>query len=160
MGKKHRQRKFINPIQHSQSAQSSSQIVSQSQSVSAQVQLYQGPLPAPEILRQYDQVVPGAAERIISMAEQQAKHRQNLESTVVLSDVKDSNTGLWLGFIIGIVAIISGAVCILQGHTIAGGVLGGSAVPGLTAVFVYGSRQRRKERETKFQLQAKDKDNK
>ena len=83
------------------------------------------------------------------MAEEQAKHRQGLESSVIKSDIADSKRGLYLGFIIGIVAIIAGTVCILQGQTIAGGVMGGSAVPGLAAVFVYGSQQRRKEREVK-----------
>jgi len=153
MGKKHRKnRRIANPGQPHPTPQPPQQIISQSQSVAAQVQLhYEGPLPHPSILQGYNQVVPGSAERIISMAEQQAKHRQELEKAVIGADIRDSKTGLWLGFIIGIVAIISGGVCIVQGHSIAGGVLGGSAVPGLTAVFVYGSRQRRKEREAKFQ---------
>jgi hypothetical protein len=85
------------------------------------------------------------------MAEEQAKHPQGLEKVVIESDIKDSKTGLYFGFIIGLVAIISGTICIVYGHSIAGGVLGGSAVPGLTAVFVYGSRQRRREREAKQQ---------
>ena len=55
-------------------------------------------------------------------------------------------------------AIIAGSVCIVYGHSIAGGVIGGPAVPTLTAVFVYGSRQRKKEREAKFQqITSKDK---
>ena len=119
------------------------------QSLSIQHQHHQGPLPHPSILQEYDNIVPGAAERIICMAEEQAKHRQGLESSVIKSDIADSKRGLYLGFIIGIVAIIAGTVCILQGQTIAGGVMGGSAVPGLAAVFVYGSQQRRKEREVK-----------
>ena len=123
--------------------------ISQARSVSAEIQYRHGPLPSPKDLDEYDKVIPGAAERIISMAEQQAKHRQGLEKAVIESDIKDSKTGLILGFIIGTIAIISGTVCIIYGHSIAGGVLGGSAVPALTAVFVYGSKQRRKEREAK-----------
>jgi uncharacterized membrane protein len=88
---------------------------------------------------------------LLLMAETQAKHRQTLEKAVVDADTRDSKLGLFFGFIIGVVAILAGAVCIIYGHSIAGGVLGGSAVPGLTAVFVYGSRQRRKEREAKSQ---------
>ncbi len=124
-------------------------VQSKSQSVTFQHQHHQGPLPHPSILQEYDNIVPGAAERIICMAEQQAKHRQGLENAVIQSDIEDSKRGLYLGFFIGVVAMIAGTVCILQGQTIAGGVIGGSAVPGLVAVFVYGSRQRRKERETK-----------
>jgi uncharacterized membrane protein len=126
-----------------------SQVSVQKQSQSLSIQRHQGPLPHPSILQEYDNIVPGAAERIICMAEGQAKHRQELERAVIKSDIEDSKRGLYLGFIIGVVAIIAGTACILQGQTIAGGVMGGSAVPGLAAVFVYGSQQRRKERETK-----------
>ena len=41
-----------------------------------------GPLPPPEILAQYEQILPGSAERIMVMAENQAEHRQSLEETV------------------------------------------------------------------------------
>jgi hypothetical protein len=37
---------------------------------------FQGPLPHPQILSQYDQIVPGSAERIISQWESQSRHRQ------------------------------------------------------------------------------------
>ncbi|MCL2659595.1 MAG: DUF2335 domain-containing protein [Acidobacteriaceae bacterium] len=38
-----------------------------------------GPLPPPDVLTQYDQVVPNGAERIMAMAEQQSRHRIELE---------------------------------------------------------------------------------
>lgn len=118
---------------------------------------YQGPLPHPKILHEYDQIVPGAAERIICMAEDQAKHRQSLEKDAIGSDIRDGKRGLLFGFIIGIVAILSGTACIIWGHDGAGGTIGGSAIPALAGVFVYGSRQRRKEREAKNQQIAKNK---
>ena len=150
MGKKYR------PVQNYPKNPNHTSTHNQSISATAQIQWHQGPLPTPSVLHEYDNVLPGAAERIICMAEEQAKHRQELEKAVIESDIKDSKIGLYLGFIIGVVAIISGTVCIVQGQTIAGGVIGGSAVPGLTAVFVYGSQQRRKEREIKQkQLSAK-----
>ena len=36
---------------------------------------YSGPLPRPDDLAKYDQIVPGAAERIIKMAEAEMLHR-------------------------------------------------------------------------------------
>ena len=39
------------------------------------VTIHAGPLPPPEILREYDQALPGLADRIVSMAEGQANHR-------------------------------------------------------------------------------------
>lgn len=41
---------------------------------------HEGPLPAPEDLRRYDLVSPGAAERIIRMAEEESGHRRRLEA--------------------------------------------------------------------------------
>jgi uncharacterized membrane protein len=40
---------------------------------------FKGILPPPEYLEYYDRILPGAAERIIAMAEKQAEHRQFLE---------------------------------------------------------------------------------
>ena len=41
-----------------------------------QSSLFAGPLPPPEILEQYNRLVPDAAERILTMAETQAAHRR------------------------------------------------------------------------------------
>lgn len=46
----------------------------------AQSASFSGPIPPPAILHQYDAVIPGAAERILKMAEEQSKHRQELVS--------------------------------------------------------------------------------
>ena len=66
-------------------------------------EIHSGPLPAPQILLQYNQIIPGAADRIIVMAEQQASHRQKLEQIVVKSGARDSLLGLIFGLIIGLV---------------------------------------------------------
>ena len=59
-----------------------------------QTQVHKGPLPSPEVLFQYNEIVSGAAERILIMAESQAKHRQNLELIVVKAGSRDSLLGL------------------------------------------------------------------
>jgi len=51
--------------------------------VKATAEVHSGPLPPPSLLSQYDKVVPGAAEGIIAMAENQSKHRQELEAEVI-----------------------------------------------------------------------------
>ena len=40
---------------------------------------YQGPLPPPETLRGYNELIPNAAERIFAVFEKQAAHRMNEE---------------------------------------------------------------------------------
>jgi uncharacterized membrane protein len=41
---------------------------------------FSGPLPPPNLLAQYNEVLPDGANRIVTMAERQAKHRQRLET--------------------------------------------------------------------------------
>jgi len=39
-------------------------------------QQFSGPVPHPQILQGYDQIIPGAAERILRMAEEDAEHQR------------------------------------------------------------------------------------
>ena len=133
-------------VQHPQKVQKQTS----SQAMKVHSELHQGPLPAPHILEQYNNVVPGAAERIIAMAENQSEHRQMLEKIVVKAGSRDSLLGLIFGLTIGLSTVGGAVLCILNGHTVGGSVLGGSGLAGLVGVFVYGSRQRRMEREQKL----------
>ncbi len=49
---------------------------------------YSGPLPPPELMRRYDELVPGAAERILRMAEQEAAHRQRASERQLDASIK------------------------------------------------------------------------
>lgn len=54
---------------------------------------HSGPLPHPETLAQYEEIIPNGAERIMAMAEKQSAHRIELESMVVKSQVDQSARG-------------------------------------------------------------------
>jgi uncharacterized membrane protein len=134
------------PAQHSPQSPPSHTI----QKHSVAVQQYSGPLPPPEALAQYNEVLPGAAERIMAMAERQSSHRQGLENIAVSAQTRDSLIGLIFGLVIGLATICGGVICIMNGHEIGGTILGGTGLASLVGVFVYGSQQRRSEREAKW----------
>ncbi len=134
----------------SSQVQTQSSSTSKKLSVQATRETFSGPLPHPVVLKQYNDIVNGAAERIITMVEKQAQHRQELEKGVTESDMKNSRLGLHYGLIIGLAAVIGGTACIMTGHQIGGSIVGGTGLTGLVGVFVYGSRQRRKEREIRY----------
>lgn len=48
----------------------------------------QGPLPTPEELFQYDQLIPGAADRIIGMAERDQAFRMNQDDMITRADIR------------------------------------------------------------------------
>jgi uncharacterized membrane protein len=60
---------------------------------------YQGPLPRPEDFAAYERVLPGAADRILKMAENQAMHRQGLERRALSGDIVKEMMGTVLAYI-------------------------------------------------------------
>nr|WP_232843717.1 DUF2335 domain-containing protein [Secundilactobacillus angelensis] len=106
---------------------------------------FSGPLPPPSQLSQYEEILPGSADRILKMAENQALHRQNLETTVVKSNSRDSLLGVIFGFILGVMIIGGGIFLAIKGDSY-GPWLTLAGATGLIGVFVYGTRSSRKER--------------
>jgi uncharacterized membrane protein len=132
------------PSQHNGQQNSNAVVVQQTS-----VQSFSGPLPPPEILRKFDEIIPGAAERILKMAEEQSAHRKELEKRVIESDISRSKWGQILGFAIAIVGLIVSALVAIYGNAIAGSIIGVGTLASLVGVFMYGSKTRSKEREEK-----------
>ena len=116
---------------------------------STTVESFHGPLPPPRTIEEYERILPGAADRIFTMAEKQAAHRHEMESAAmalsnidVRSAYQRANRGLHLAAIVAF-AIVAGGVCMaFLGHASEGaGVIGGTIV-GLATVFIYGARMR------------------
>ena len=110
---------------------------------------FSGPLPPPEILARYNDAIPGGAERILAMAENQSKHRQSLEQKVVDANCRAQRNGTILGFLICMAAIGSGTFLIDVGKSAEGLVPIIGALGGLVAIFVIGKSQQRKDLEQK-----------
>lgn len=108
-----------------------------------------GPLPPPEVLLQYDQALPGGAERIMALAERQSAHRQELEKTVVNSNCKNERLGTQLGFVLAMSALLGGFYLVAHGMNAAGiaAIIASLAAP--AGAFIYGKRNQRQERAEK-----------
>ncbi len=78
--------------------------------------------------------MPGAAERILRMAEEQAKHRQFLEKAVIVGDSKRSMLGLGAGVIVALAALATSAYIAFIGYPAAGAVIGALDIVGLGSV--------------------------
>lgn len=102
---------------------------------------FSGPLPPAKELQAYEDIEEGTADRIIRMAEKQAEHRRAQEKRMVESACGDSRVGLWLGFVIGMSALLLSGIIALMASTTAGSLLAFSSITSLVAVFVYGSKQ-------------------
>ena len=115
---------------------------------------WEGPSPSPETLKQYNDVLPGSAERIARMAESQAERRIRIENdriqiekTVVIGDSRRGYLGIVSAFILSLLIISLGAYSVIWGDAWVGVAVIGINIAGLAGVFVYGTNSRRRERE-------------
>ena len=110
---------------------------------------FAGPLPHPEILRQYDQIVENGAERIIKMAENQSAHRQALEKWAIKGGTILSFAGAFAATIISLGLFYFSYLLITGGFAVSGTVLSGVNLVALVYTFIYGTRSRKDERADK-----------
>jgi uncharacterized membrane protein len=93
--------------------------------IAHEVAEFSGPLPPPSYLREYDNIIAGAADRIISMAEAEQKHRHRWERSALNS----TNAGLWFGFLIALGLVSGGIYSVYAGQPyVAGGFLTAGAI--------------------------------
>lgn len=114
-------------------------------------ELYAGPLPHPETLAKFEQILPGSADRIIKQAEAQTHHRIDMEKKVVAADIIKSYMGLTFGFIIGLTGILGGIYLATLGFDVYGPLLSGGSLVSLVLAFIYGTKSRKQERERKLE---------
>ncbi len=106
---------------------------------------YMGLLPPPSSLQGYEAVLPGAAERILALAERQLRHRQDFDSgrlrisaRIATAAHRERMWGIVLGFVLS-----AGA---LGGAIVAGGwigaMLGAGGLAGLAGAFLIHLRHR------------------
>jgi uncharacterized membrane protein len=105
--------------------------------VSREQHNHSGPFPPPEVLERYDVIVPGAARRILTLAEEQTRHRIRLEKRAVWR----SFCGLVAGLVVSAGCVGGGVFLVYRGHDYAGGAIATAAVLSLATVFLHGTRK-------------------
>ncbi|HUW45716.1 MAG TPA: DUF2335 domain-containing protein [Dehalococcoidia bacterium] len=89
---------------------------------------YSGPLPPAAEFERYEQTCPGAAERILAMAEKESTHRHGAEDLLVKEEVRASKTGQVFAFVLGIGSLIVVAVSLILDRPL------GAIAPGIIAL--------------------------
>lgn len=117
-------------------------------------QQWLGPLPSPDALKQFDQIVPGAAERILADFEKQTQHRQTLEKAVVESRVSSTKRGQWFAFIIAGLFLSFAAFSVYMEQPLLAGVIGAIDIVGLVGSFLYSQYSQKEERRQRDEQQA------
>jgi len=98
-------------------------------------QSHSGPLPSSREFRGYNTVLPGAADRILRMAEREQEHRQSLETKVVHDDLRLKGRGqvyslAALALMLAVVVVFG-----LLGHPVEGAAIGTAIIVAVIAIF-------------------------
>lgn len=99
---------------------------------------YGGPLPHPRHFEQFEAICPGAADRILQMAEKEQQAQIDLATMQLNGEIADRTRGMHYGFWSLIALVVGAVVCGVTGHDILAGVFLGAAALGTVARFVLG----------------------
>lgn len=99
---------------------------------------HQGPLPPPQQLREYGDVIKDGPERILRMAEISQQHAQTMQWTGLQRSFNEARLGQIFGFTLGLVGLVGGIWLAATGQPVAGTAIVTGCLVGLVTVFVTG----------------------
>jgi len=108
-----------------------------------------GPLPDPDTLKKYNEILPDAADRIFRMAEKSQNHDHNREICIIENEIKKINKGQNFALIITILGLTGAVICAALNQPVVGSVIGGSTLASIAASFLTGRKKKEKEESEK-----------
>jgi uncharacterized membrane protein len=101
------------------------------------IQIHSGPLPSPQQLAAYDEIMPGAAKEIFGMtiAEQKHRHSSDKRNASILT------AGLLLGFFVSVMLISAAVYTAVQGQPWVAAAFVATSAVGMVPAFINGGRK-------------------
>lgn len=114
-------------------------------------EFYVGPIPPAAELQKYENIQPGFADRILTMAEKQEAHRQKLETKMLDEGIKSERIGQIFGFIIFSAVLIAGFILTLLNKSVEGVITILGSAGSIIGLFIYGRKSAKQELKDKKQ---------
>jgi uncharacterized membrane protein len=108
----------------------------QVQASSSQSLMYSGPLPTSGEFKGYEQALPGAADRILAIAEKESEHRHDIER----KELKIKNRGQIFALVISVLSLLGIGLSIFFNQPIASIAPAIIAITGLASIFTSKNR--------------------
>lgn len=77
-------------------------------------------MPPPELLQQYEDVIPGSADRILRMAESNTTERANLDNKLVEGEIRTADMSQGAALFLVLLAFAGAATFFALGNNVAG----------------------------------------
>ena len=102
-------------------------------------QHFQGPVPPPAMLKEYDQLMPGLANRLVELTEKEQRHRHQMVSDTVSIAKSGQTKAFWIALSVIISAVVFG----LMGERVLAGALVTIDLAALVSAFIAGKHYSR-----------------
>lgn len=106
---------------------------------------FQGPLPPPDLLRGYQDILPDAPERIFQLTEKEFSHRQRMEEKALDGAIGRDKRGQYFGLGATLFTVACATLLGLTGHEVLAGTVIGTVVA-VAGIFVIRQRPSIKKR--------------
>lgn len=121
----------------------------------SQTTVHAGPFPSPTIIRELEEIYPGAAKLIFEDFHAQSTHRRELEKCVIDTKNAMARRGQIIGGIIGWTGITGSLAVIGLGYQAGGTAVACTCLVALVGLFVHGQNAQKKELADKAAMQDK-----
>lgn len=101
-----------------------------------QVSSFNGPIPHPETLKGYEEVLKGSADRIISMAEKEQQHRFDCDNKIISEETARAKRGQQFGCFLITLLIIASIIFAYIGYPKIAMTIAGVTILGIGSIFV------------------------
>lgn len=115
------------------------QVVAQVVSVVSE-ERFSGPIAHPKHLREYEEVCPGAADRIIRMAEQNLSHNQSMQKAWIDGEIAEAKAGRQYGFGALLALILAASYAAAHDHETIAGLFLGAGILGVIGQLIQGKQ--------------------
>lgn len=85
-----------------------------------EIEATSGPIPPPGMLASYEKVLPGSADRILSMAESQLSHRHELENKAIQANIDGEKRGTYFAGVVSLAVVFCSTFLIANGRSVEG----------------------------------------
>lgn len=116
-----------------------------------QASAFSGPLPPPEAMAQYEAILPGFTDRVLTNFEKQSAHRMELEKGAISHERKMGSRGQIFGLTVALVGLLLGGLLVWSGREIYGTILATGDLVALVGLFIYGKESSKRELKRKTQ---------
>lgn len=130
--------KAIADMEGSLDGEPDSQIVVLSE---ARGSIFTGPLPHPDILKAYDEVVPGSAKEMFAEAMENSRAERIMNEETFAALRENSHKDRLFGFVLGVLILVVGLAFMFMGHPNPGAAIILGTLVAVLAIFITGRKQ-------------------